>query len=103
MLKQLDLGKLNAKAAGELRSLLSEPVILMDNGVPVGVLLPVENADVESISLSLNPQFLAIIERSRKRHLTEGGLSTEEICKELDIPLPKGHASSPDRRKRKTN
>ncbi len=100
-MKQVDLGSLNAKVTGELRSLLTEPVILLDQGIPVGVLLPVEDADVETVSLSLNPQFLAIIERSKKRMYTEGGLSTEEICQKLGIELPKTSDANSDRRKRK--
>jgi hypothetical protein len=37
------------------------------------------------ISLSNNPQFLALIERSRERQKTKGGISTEEMRHRLRI------------------
>jgi hypothetical protein len=39
----------------------------------------IENADWETISLSDNPKFLAILERSRKRLREEGGISPDEM------------------------
>ncbi len=35
--------------------------------------------DVETVSLSQNPQFLAIMERSRVRYAQEGGISSAEM------------------------
>lgn len=62
-----------------------EPVILTENGRVVSVLMPIEEEDVESISLSLNPKFTEIIERSRDRQKTEGGLSLEEVRQQLGL------------------
>jgi hypothetical protein len=45
----------------------------------------IKNADKETVSLSNNPQFLALIERSRKRQRTKGGISTEEMRHRLRI------------------
>ena len=55
------------------------PVVVTRGGEPVAVVVPVENVDMESISLSLNPEFIKIIERSRARHENEGGISSEEM------------------------
>jgi antitoxin (DNA-binding transcriptional repressor) of toxin-antitoxin stability system len=55
------------------------PVVVTSGGQPVAVVVAVENADLESISLSLNPEFMEVIERSRARHEKEGGISSEEM------------------------
>jgi len=55
------------------------PVVVTRNGQPLAVIVSAEDADMESISLSLNPDFMEIIERSRKRQESEGGISSEEM------------------------
>jgi len=55
------------------------PVVVTSGGQPVAVVVSVENADMESISLSLNPEFMEIIDRSRARQEKEGGISSEEM------------------------
>jgi prevent-host-death family protein len=53
------------------------PVVVTDHGQPVAALVPIENADLETISLSTNRRFLDLIERSRSRVRDEGGVSSE--------------------------
>jgi len=67
------------------RDLNGEPIILTDRGKPIAALLPIENADMETISLSANPKFLAIIERSRARQEAEGGISSDEMRRRLGL------------------
>lgn len=55
------------------------PVIVTNQGQPVAVLVSLDGADLESITLSTNPQFLDLIEQSRARVRTEGGISSEEM------------------------
>jgi len=45
----------------------------------------IENADMETISLSANSKFLAIIERSRARQEAEGGISSDEMRRRLGL------------------
>jgi PHD/YefM family antitoxin component YafN of YafNO toxin-antitoxin module len=61
------------------------PVVVTEKGKPVAVLVPVENADLETIALSTNPGFLALIERSRARMRTEGGIPSDEIRRRLGV------------------
>lgn len=68
-----------------LQNLDTEPLILMKNERPIAVLLPVGDSDVETISLSLNPQFLELIQESRMQLKTKGGISLEELKAELKI------------------
>ena len=56
-----------------------KPVVVTDHGKPVAALVSLENADDETVSLSTNAQFIALIERSRARHKTEGSISSEEM------------------------
>ena len=57
----------------------SGPVVVTNHGQPVAVLVPIENADLETVALSTNRQFLDLIERSRARVRAEGGISSEEM------------------------
>ncbi len=60
------------------------PVAIVQPLVPL-VLIEAEEVDLESVSLSTNPQFLELIERSRQRHKTEGGISNEEMRRRLGL------------------
>jgi antitoxin (DNA-binding transcriptional repressor) of toxin-antitoxin stability system len=60
------------------------PVVITDHGRPVAALIAIENADLETVSLSTNPQFLNLIERSRSRVDDEGGVSSEEMQRRFE-------------------
>ena len=62
-----------------------EPVIVTVDGRPVAALVPIENADSETVTLSTHPQFLALIERSRARQRIEGGISAQEMHRRLGL------------------
>jgi antitoxin (DNA-binding transcriptional repressor) of toxin-antitoxin stability system len=68
-----------ARRAGE------EPLILTNHGKPVAVLLPLDNTDLETASLSSNPRFLDLIERSRSRLRREGGIPSDEVRRRLRL------------------
>jgi antitoxin (DNA-binding transcriptional repressor) of toxin-antitoxin stability system len=67
-----------AKGVGE------GPLILTDQGRPVAALVSIDNADLETVSLSSNPQFIELIERSRACVQSEGGVPSEEMRRRLD-------------------
>jgi hypothetical protein len=58
-------------------------VILTEEGKPVAALMPIDDADLETSSLSTHPGFIALIKRSRARHQAEGGISSEEMRRRL--------------------
>jgi hypothetical protein len=62
-----------------------EPIILLQNGHTVAAVLPADDESVESILLSLSPQFQAVLERSQERLETEGGLSAAEVRTRLGL------------------
>ncbi len=84
-MRKLEMAKATAPLADYARDMRSEPVILTVRGKPVAALVPIENADAETVALSTNPQFLALIERSRARHKAEGGVSSAEMRRRLGL------------------
>ena len=76
VVEKADATRTLADYAGELES---GPVVVTNQGQPVAALLPIENADLETVALSTNRHFLELIERSRVRVRTEGGISSEEM------------------------
>jgi antitoxin (DNA-binding transcriptional repressor) of toxin-antitoxin stability system len=82
-MKTLEVAQATAPLADYARDMKNEPLILTMNGTPVAALIPLENADIETVTLSTHPQFLELIERSRTRQKTEGGISSEEMRRRL--------------------
>ena len=72
-----------ASLADYVRSLGREPAIAGFEGKPVAVL--VATADIETVSLSSNTQFLDIIERSRQQQKAGKVVSSEEVRKTLGL------------------
>ena len=85
-MKTLELNKATAPLAQYARRLKKEPVILTTHGKPIAALITMRNVDWETVSLSTNPHFLAMIERSRGRHNAEGGLSSEDVRRLFHLP-----------------
>ena len=84
-MKTLEMSKATASLADYAREVDKEPVIVTRHGRPVAALMPIENADRETVSLSTNAQFLALTERSRQRHEAEGGISSDEMRRRLQV------------------
>jgi prevent-host-death family protein len=82
-MKTVEMAHATRPLADYARDVENEPVIVTDHGRPVAALMPVENADAETVSLSTNPKFLALIERSRRRQDAEGGISSDEMRRRL--------------------
>jgi antitoxin (DNA-binding transcriptional repressor) of toxin-antitoxin stability system len=84
-MKTLEAEQATAPLAHYLQGLSEDPVILTVDGKPVAALVPIENADLETATLSTDPRFLALIERSRARQKSEGGISSDEMRRRLGI------------------
>src|SRR4051794_4815710 len=83
VLKQIELTEATGSLAEYAEHVEQEPVIVTVDGKPIAALLAIDNVDLETASLSTNPQFLALIERSRARQEAEGGISSEEMRRRL--------------------
>jgi antitoxin (DNA-binding transcriptional repressor) of toxin-antitoxin stability system len=60
------------------------PIIITTEGTPVAALVPIENVDLETVSLGNSCSFLEIIERSHTKFRTEGGISSEEMRRRFE-------------------
>ncbi len=78
-MKVVDRHEATRTLADYASEIQSGAIVVTDRGRPVAALVPIENADLETVSLSTNRQFLDLIERSRSRVQDEGGVSSEEI------------------------
>ncbi len=84
-MKTIEVANATASLAEYARELNKEPVVLTTGGKPVAALVPIENADLETATLSTHPQFLALIERARVRHKAEGGISSADMRRRLGL------------------
>lgn len=84
-MKKLDMGEATAPLSEYARQVNEEPLIITIAGKPVAALVPIENADLETVTLSTHPKFLALIERSRTRHKTAGGISSADMRRRLGV------------------
>ncbi|MBM4033809.1 MAG: type II toxin-antitoxin system Phd/YefM family antitoxin [Planctomycetes bacterium] len=84
-MKTLEVDEAKGTLADYARGLRRRPVILTRRGKPVAALVSVEDEDWESISLATNPEFMAIIARSRTRQAAEGGIPIEEVRRRLGL------------------
>ena len=97
-MKTLEIGEATRPLADYISGVPTEPLVITDHGTPTAVLLPLASTDLETIALSTNPDFIALIERSRIRAAAEGGLSIAEMRRRvLDAscdPIPGGSIPS---------
>lgn len=85
-MKTLKLTEITGSLSDIARKGLREPVFVTKRGKPVIALVPLTKYDDwESVSLSTNPRFLAIIERSTAAHKPGTGISTDEMRRRLRL------------------
>ena len=86
-MKTVEIGDATSPLADYVKGVHSEPLVITDHGLPTAVILPLANTDLETVALGTNPDFIALIERSRDRARQEGGLSSAEMRRRvLDNP-----------------
>ena len=90
-MKTVEISKATLPLSDYTKGIKKEPVIITKEGRPVAALVSIPNADIEMVSLSNNPRFVALIERSRARQKSEGGISSEEMRRRLERPKKSVH------------
>ena len=90
-MKTVEISKATLPLSDYTKGIKKEPVIITKEGRPVAALVSIPNADLEMVSLSNNPRFIALIERSRARQKSEGGISSEEMRQRLERPKKSVH------------
>jgi prevent-host-death family protein len=84
-MRLVEISKATTSLGEYTRRLRKKPVVVTRKGKPVAALVPICDADAETISLSTNPQFIALIERSRQRMEAEGGIPIEEVRRRFGL------------------
>lgn len=82
-MKTIELSRATESLFEYTKKARKEGLVLTRRGRPVAMLVPVDSSDVEILSLGTNPDFLAIIERSRARCRPGSGISTDEMRRRL--------------------
>ena len=62
-----------------------DPIIVIKRGKPFAAVIPIRNADEETVALSTNHKFLKIIDRSRARVRKAGGISASKLRRRLRL------------------
>jgi PHD/YefM family antitoxin component YafN of YafNO toxin-antitoxin module len=83
-MKTLECSEANLPLVNYAKKLKNKPVIITQKGKPLAALISLINADMETVSLSNSPKFIALIERSRLRQKKEGGISIQEMRRRLE-------------------
>jgi prevent-host-death family protein len=84
----LEITAVSPGLAQAVETMKGEPLVLTKGGRPVAVLLPAAGADLQTVALSLSPQFRAILEESARRQQAEGGISPHEMRRRLGVEAP---------------
>lgn len=82
-MKTVNLAEANAPLADYARRVGHEPVVVTSRGKPLAALVPIGNADLETVALSTSAEFIALIERSRLRQSRKGGVAAAEVRRRL--------------------
>ena len=80
-MKTIELTEATKPLAEYVKEMDGMSLMIMYKGVMLAALVPMENADYETVSLSTNPEFIAMLERSRAQGREEGGIPAEEVRK----------------------
>ncbi len=64
---------------------VEEPLVILRNGAPVAAVVSLAGEDFESLSLSTNEDFMALIERSRQQTREGDTLSLAEMRQRLGL------------------
>ncbi len=84
-MKNIEMIQASESLAQAVRNLAGSPVVVTEDGVPIAALLPIDDADLESVALGTNSKFLAVIEQALAQCRQGLGLSAEAARRELGL------------------
>jgi hypothetical protein len=87
-MKKVDISEATAPLADYAEDPERMPVIVTRQGKPIAAVVALEDVDWESVALSTNREFIALIEESRRRQRLEGGISLDEMRRRLGVTRP---------------
>ena len=84
-MKTIEMAEATAPLSQYAQEVDHGSLILTIEGRPVAALVSVENADLETMALSTHPEFIELVQRSRKRQKAEGGVPSAEMRGRLGL------------------
>ena len=84
-MKKIELARATNSLEQYARELEQDPLVLTEGGHAIAALVPLDDADLGSLALSLCPKFQAVIERARAECRDGASLSEEAVRRELGI------------------
>jgi prevent-host-death family protein len=102
-MRTVDISEATGSLSEYARQIRRGPVVVTRRGKPVAVVVAVRGLDLETLSLSTNPDFIALIERSRADYRATGGLSLDQVRRRfgLRVKAVRSRATRPSRRSSK--
>lgn len=92
-MKTIEMADATESLSQYARKARLEPLIVTLKGKPVAALTAIGSAtDLENLTVSNDPGFKALIERSRRLYPAGTGLSTSEVRKRLGLGLGRRRA-----------
>jgi prevent-host-death family protein len=82
---KIELKKASGPLSEYAEKARKDPIIVVKRGKPFAAVIPIRNADDETVALSTNRKFLKIIGRSRARVKKHGGISASELRRRLGL------------------
>ncbi len=79
----IDITEATSSLADYAKLVKKQRILITQNGKPIAALVSPSDIDSESISLSTNPRFLSLLERSRESLRREGGIPLQQVREEL--------------------
>ena len=81
-MKKIELTEATKPLAEYVKEMDGMSLMIMYKGVALAALVPMDNADYESVALGSDPEFIAILEKSRTS-VREGRVYTTEEMRKL--------------------
>jgi PHD/YefM family antitoxin component YafN of YafNO toxin-antitoxin module len=82
-MKTIELSTASKSLSEYAKEFENEVVILTSHTKPVAAVISLARAELESLSLAMNPEFLAIIEKARAEFAQGRKLSLKEMRQQL--------------------
>ncbi len=82
-MKTIEISTASKSLSDYLEELDDETIVLTSNRKPIAAIVSLKNVDRKSLSLSINSEFMEIIERAREEFRSGKKLSFEQMKREF--------------------